>query len=94
MTIMGKKVVVKVWLHLITGDMSGLNDVCAAFNSHDKYRACKCPHEDMDDPAPDCELNTVRDIEEASETPGGLKAISMKEVDNAFWYIIFRKRNC
>ena len=55
-TIMGRKVRVMPWLHIITGDNSGHNDLVGHYNGGGKtghpFRDCKCPFHDLDDPDP------------------------------------------
>ena len=44
--VMGKKVKVVVWVHIITGDTSGHNEMCGKYNSNGNtncpYRHCFC----------------------------------------------------
>ena len=84
--VMGRKVNLKVWLHIITGDNSGHNDLVGHFNGSGKtnhpYRDCTCRFEDLDDPDPMCVLVTPNYIEEARAVPGGLQSISKKDIKN------------
>ena len=88
MTVMGKKVQVKVWLHTVTGDMVGGNDVCGHNNNHSStthpFKECHCIPAGMSNTAPDCVLFTQSEIDIAASTPGGLQAISKKPIDSAF----------
>ena len=85
-TIMGRKVRVMPWLHIITGDNSGHNDLVGHYNGGGKtghpFRDCKCSFEDLDDPDPQCELVDTEYIEHAKTITGGLKAISKHNIVN------------
>jgi len=83
---MGRKVRVMPWLHIITGDNSGHNDLVGHYNGGGKtghpFRDCKCSFEDLDDPDPQCELVDTEYIEHAKTITGGLKAISKHNIVN------------
>jgi hypothetical protein len=57
-TVKGKPVTAKVWIHFFIGDMSGNNRWLGHFNSganiQHPYRDCACEIEDMEDPNPTC----------------------------------------
>jgi hypothetical protein len=57
-TVKGKPVTAKVWIHFFIGDTSGNNRWLGHFNSganiQHPYRDCACEIEDMEDPNPTC----------------------------------------
>ena len=63
-TVKGKPVIAKVWIHFFTGDTSGHNRWLGHFNSGANiqwpYRDCACGIDDMDNSNPMC-INLTRD---------------------------------
>ena len=59
---MGRQVTLKIWIHLITGDTSGHNDLCGHMNSGSAnlpIRNCRCSWDDLDDPDLVCQFTTL-----------------------------------
>ncbi len=59
--VMGQRVCVKLWIHLIAGDTSGHNNIVGHMNGgHPTYIShdCKCLFEDLSSPIPNCHLIT------------------------------------
>ena len=85
---MGKVVKVVVWIHMITGDTSGHNELCGKFNSNGNtqcpYRCCLCSHEQLSDSIAQCTMITLEDVSNAKDTPGGLEKLSVHDIKNAF----------
>jgi hypothetical protein len=70
----GRKVCVKVWIHFITGDTSGHNNLVGHMNASNMkyaYRDCKCQLHELSDPRPKCKLVTLEEIRDACKTPNG-----------------------
>ena len=86
--VMGKIVKVVVWIHMITGDTSGHNELCGKFNSNGNtsapYRCCLCPHERLSDSIAQCTLITLKEVSNAGERLGGLDKLSLHKIRNAF----------
>ena len=85
--VMGKKVCVKVWIHFITGDTSGHNNLVGHMNGSNMkfpYRDCKCELHELSVSRPKCKLVTLDEIRNATNTPNGLTALSKKAITNAF----------
>ena len=86
--VMGKIVKVVVWIHMITGDTSGHNELCGKFNSNGNtqcpYRCCLCPHHRLSDSIAQCRLITLKDVSNAEKRPGGLDELSVHKIENAF----------
>jgi len=85
--VMGKKVCVKVWIHFITGDTAGHNNLVGHMNGSNMkypYRDCKCELHELSNPRPKCKLVTLNDIRTATNTPNGLASLSKKKIKNAF----------
>jgi hypothetical protein len=84
---MGKKVCVKVWIHFITGDTLGHNNLVGHMNGSNMkfpYRDCKCELHELSASRPKCKLVTLDEIRNATKTPNGLNALSKKAITNAF----------
>ena len=85
--VMGKKVCVKVWIHFITGDTAGHNNLVGHMNGSNMkypYRDCKCELHELSNPRPKCKLVTLNEIRSATNTPNGLASLSKKAIKNAF----------
>ena len=81
--VMGKKVCVKVWIHFITGDTAGHNNLVGHMNGSNMkypYRDCKCELHELSNPRPKCKLVTLNDIRTATNTPNGLASLSKKKL--------------
>jgi hypothetical protein len=65
MTVMGKPVVGKVWIHYCVGDSQGNNCLFGHFNGsgnlNHPYRDCNCRMWDMDKPTANCQYITQQD---------------------------------
>ena len=87
-TVMGRKVKVVLWIHILAGDCSGHNEVAGKFNCNGNtacpYRDCLCTKNHLSDPISSCKLVTIDDVEQARSTPNGLSKMSMHEIVNAF----------
>ncbi len=64
-TVMGKRVVGKVWIHFCIGDSQGNNQLLGHYNGSGNlncpYQDCHCSFMDMDNPNPRCVYNTQQD---------------------------------
>ena len=89
-TILGKEVIIQPWIHVVIGDASGNNELCGHFNVHGNcmrpYRDCKCCFDMLDDPDPQCEYVTCKEVEDAFKNcrTGSISEISRHYVENAF----------
>jgi hypothetical protein len=93
---MGKKVCVKVWIHFITGDTSGHNNLVGHMNGSNMkypYRDCKCELHELSKSRPKCKLVTLVEIRNATNTCNGLAALSKKAIKNAFDNVWFGDQN-
>ena len=62
-----KKVVVRPWIHFISGDHEGHNQLCAHFNTFNKgvsmpFRDCHCKFDDMDAHTYKCQPVTAEEL--------------------------------
>ena len=83
--VMGKKVCVKLWIHIVAGDTSGHNNICGHFNASNSahpYRDCPCGLHDLSNAIPECMLFTIEDLKDLSKKE--LNARSKHKIDNAF----------
>ena len=81
--VMGKKVCVKVWIHFITGDTSGHNNLVGHMNGSNMkypYRDCKCELHELSKSRPKCKLVTLDEIGNATNTRNGLATLSKKAI--------------
>jgi hypothetical protein len=97
-TVMGRPVILKVWIHYFVGDTSGNNHWLGHFNGSGKmtcpYRDCKCPFDDMVNVLPQCQYITREDYYlKKNEWPTVFtnaarrvvdKSWSKHDIDNAF----------
>jgi hypothetical protein len=85
--VMGKKVVVLPWIHILGGDASGQNVLCCVYNNHGNtfcpYRACLCPFGDLASTRPRCQPRSIEVVEDHRRN-GTLGDISMHNVRSAF----------
>jgi hypothetical protein len=84
---MDKQVCVKVWIHVITGDTSGHNNLVGHMNGSNMkfpYPDCKCEFHELSESRPKCTLVTLDEIRNATNTHNGLTALSKKDIKNAF----------
>jgi hypothetical protein len=95
--VMGKKVCVKVWIHAITGDTSGHNNLVGHMNGSNMkypYRDCKCELHELSKSRPKCKLVTLDEIRDAKKTPNGLASLSKKALSlflTVFYVVHCRK---
>jgi len=90
--VMGRNVCVKVWIHFITGDTSGHNNLVGHMNASNMiypYRDCICQLHELSDPRPKCKLVTLEEIRDACKTPNGAASLSKKAITNAFHNVWF-----
>jgi len=65
-TVMGRRVSVRVWIHLIAGDTLGHNSLVGHVNGglpKYLYRDCKCLFEELSSPTPSCSLITLDELQ-------------------------------
>lgn len=89
MQVLGKCVKVKVWIHVVVGDISGNNALLGSYNSANAqcpYRDCSCSQESFLDPTAICEFISKDDIDtmKATNNHARLKAASKHNIANAF----------
>lgn len=85
--VMGRRVCVKIWVHLIAGDTLGHNNLVGHFNGGRPkyiYRECKCTFEELAKPIPTCTLITSDELEQARLTDNGMTDLCKKNIKNAF----------
>lgn len=87
--IMGKDVKVKVWVHIMVGDICGNNALLGSYNNANvqcPYRDCSCAKESFVDPNAICRFIRKADIDEMKRTNNraALKAASKHNIVNAF----------
>jgi hypothetical protein len=85
--VMGRCVCVKVWIHLIVGDMLGHNNLVGNFNGGLPkyiYCDCKCLFDELSSPISSFFLITLEEIQQASKTQDGLTNLCKKNITNAF----------
>jgi hypothetical protein len=76
--VMGKNVCVKVWIHFITGDTSGHNNLVGHMNGSNMkfpYPDCKCELHELSESMPKCKLVTLDEIRNATNTHNVLPAL-------------------
>ena len=93
LTVMGKRVLVKIWCHLIVGDTSGHNDLCCHYQSNGNtsmpMRMCKCGKDELDNTSHSCELITTEEImniktKSADDIKAEFKKFSKHPIDSCF----------
>jgi hypothetical protein len=87
-----KNVCVKVWIHFITGDTSGHYNLVGHMNGSNMkfpYCDCKCELNELSASRPKCKPVTLAEIQNATNTPNGLTALSKKAIKNAFDNVLF-----
>ena len=85
--VMGRQVTLKIWIHLITGDTSGHNDLCGHVNSGSSnipIRNCGCTWDDLDEPDPDCQFTTLQALEDAEGDKKQLSLLGKKKIKSCF----------
>ncbi len=85
--VMGRRVCVKVWIHLIAGDTLGHNTLVGHFNGGLPkfiYHDCKCLLEELSSPIPSCYLITLAELQQAHLTEDGLTNLCKKNIRNVF----------
>ena len=85
--VMGRKVRVVTWIHIVTGDTAGHNALVGHYNASNTtcpYRDCLCDFAQLSNPAPDCELVTLDMLANVAQSPDGLASISKHTIHNAF----------
>lgn len=97
-TVMGRPVILKVWIHFFVGDTSGNNRWLGHFNGSGMltypYRDCRCLFEDMDNSFPHCQYITCEDYYSMKNIRSSLltnaarlehdRSWSKHDIDNAF----------
>eukprot|EP00985_Skeletonema_marinoi_P011841 scaffold5623_cov74-Skeletonema_marinoi.AAC.1 len=89
MRVMGRKVKVMVWIHIMVGDISGNNGLLGSYNTYNAkcpYRDCSCAKESFLDPNATCTMIRKADIDRMKEDNdvAALKAASKHNIINAF----------
>ena len=88
--VMGRRVRVVPWLHIASGDIVGQNDMVGHFNAHGNTacpdRHCHCPHANMDNPRPNCNLVTLEEVNLAYENndEAAFRAMSNHPIKSCF----------
>jgi hypothetical protein len=85
-TVLGRRVIVKPWIHCITGDTSGHNNIIGQYNSSNAkypYRDCKCSLDQLSNPSPQCQLVTMANYNIA-KSEKCLHEFSLHDINNAF----------
>jgi hypothetical protein len=85
--VMGRRVQVVVWIHFITGDTSGHNNIVGHMNGGKPtfiWRNCKCLFHELSNPNPRCQLITAQEMENAPSTVDSMKDLSKKDIDKCF----------
>ena len=89
--VMDKRVKVVPWLHMVSGDIVGQNDLTGHFNAHgntaNPHRHCHCPPEEMDNPSPKCTLVTMDEVNLAylaNDVTSAFKAMSKHPIRSCF----------
>ena len=87
--ILGKIVYVKVWIHIVVGDIAGNNSLLGSYNNANvncPYRDCGCSKEDFVNPHSTCTMIQKSDIDRMKEDNNidALKAASKHNIVNAF----------
>jgi hypothetical protein len=84
--VMGKKVTIKPWIHFISGDPSGHNNLCGQYNSSSAtfpYRDCKCSQAQLCDSVPNCSLITLAEYA-SHKQQDTLQMLSLHSIENSF----------
>ncbi len=89
MKVKGKHVRVKVWIHVMVGDISGNNGLLGSYNTYNvqcPYRDCSCSGDDFLNPKATCTLIKKADIDRMKKDNDldALKAASKHNIVNAF----------
>lgn len=94
--VMGRRVCVKIWVHLIAGDTLGHNNLVGHFNGGRPkyiYRECKCTFEELAKPIPTCTLITSDELEQARLTDNGMTDLCKKTSKMLLRMFLFQIRN-
>lgn len=89
MQVMGRDVKLKVWIHVVVGDIAGNNSLLGSYNSafaQCPYRDCSCSKESFVDPASTCTMILKSGIDRMKNNNNveALKAASKHNIVNAF----------
>ena len=89
MKVMGKDVRVKVWIHIMVGDINGNNVLLGSYNAHNArrpYRDCSCELDSFLDPEAICTMVRKADIDQMKNNNDvdALRAASKHNIKNAF----------
>lgn len=89
MRVMGRKVKVMVWIHIMVGDISGNNGLLGSYNTYNAkcpYRDCSCAKESFLDPNATCTMIRKADIDRMKKDNdvAALQAASKHNIINAF----------
>ena len=85
--VMGRQVTFQNWIHLITGDTTGHNDLCGHNNSSSSnlpIRNCGCTWDVLDKPDPVCQFTTLRELEDAIGDKKQLRLMGKKNIKSCF----------
>jgi hypothetical protein len=83
----GRRLCVKVWIHLLAGNTLGHNTLAGHFNGGlPKYIYCDCKglFDELSSPIPSCSLISLEEMQQARKTQDGLTNLCKKNVINAF----------
>ena len=83
----GKQVTVIIWVHVITGDNVGHNQLAGHFNGYGckhGYRDCKCTYDMLDMSSPECHRITTNEYNMAAENGTLESDYSKYPIESAF----------
>lgn len=91
MKILGRDVVVRPWIHMVVGDIEGMNQALGHYNNSGNkrvkrpYRDCKCSFLDLGLSSPDCDYITRAEVLAAKqEGDDAIRQLSKHPINNAF----------
>ena len=89
MKVLKKEVTIKVWVHIMVGDISGNNSLLGSYNNHNAqspYRDCSCSKESFIDPDAKCTMIRKADVDQMKKDNDvtALRAASKHNIVNAF----------
>jgi hypothetical protein len=83
----GRQVTVIIWIHVITGDNIGHNQLCGHFNRYGckyGYRDCRCTHDMLDNSSPECQRVTIQEYNVALKNGTLESDYSKYPIESAF----------
>ena len=86
--VMGRDVNAVIWIHIITGDTSGHNDLCGHMNASSTLfpvRACRYTSDVWDDLETICDFFTVEEVDHTKTIKHGLKNYQKKKITSCFY---------